>query len=59
MKEYEIVFNWSDEDEAWIALVPNLEGCISHGDTLVQAAQNIEIAIELYLTSTQKHGDKL
>ena len=33
MNKYEIILNWSEEDFAFIAEVPELPGCIAHGDT--------------------------
>jgi len=37
------------EDGGYTAYVPALPGCISEGDTIEQALQNIREAIELYL----------
>jgi predicted RNase H-like HicB family nuclease len=33
MHKYEIIIYWSDEDEAFIVVVPELPGCVAHGDT--------------------------
>jgi predicted RNase H-like HicB family nuclease len=43
-----VVFEVSDEG-GYTAFVPSLPGCISEGDTLVEARENIREAIELYL----------
>ena len=48
---------WSDDDEAFVAEVPSLPGCVSHGDTLAEAAANAQEAIELWLESAGRHGD--
>jgi predicted RNase H-like HicB family nuclease len=37
------------EDEGFTVFVPALPGCISEGDTVEEALQNIREAIELYL----------
>ena len=37
MYKYEIIIYWSKEDSAFIAEVPELPGCIAHGDTHEQA----------------------
>ncbi len=37
MHKYEIVIYWSDEDGVFIAEVPELPGCMAHGDTGEQA----------------------
>jgi predicted RNase H-like HicB family nuclease len=33
MTKYEIILYWSDEDEAFIAEVPELAGCAADGPT--------------------------
>jgi predicted RNase H-like HicB family nuclease len=43
-----VLFEPSDEG-GYTAFVPALPGCISEGDTLEEARQNIREAIELYL----------
>ncbi len=43
-----IVLEPSD-DIGYTAIVPSLPGCISEGDTVDEALQNIREAIELYL----------
>lgn len=35
MHKYEIIIYWSKEDEAHIAEVPELPGCLAHGDCAV------------------------
>ena len=44
--KYEIVMYWSDEDEAFICEVPELGGCMAHGDTQEIALKNIQEAID-------------
>jgi predicted RNase H-like HicB family nuclease len=43
-----VVFEPSDEG-GYTVYVPALPGCVSEGDTLDEARQNIREAIELYL----------
>ncbi|MDR1304270.1 MAG: type II toxin-antitoxin system HicB family antitoxin [Verrucomicrobiales bacterium] len=50
---------WSEADEAFIAEVPALRGCVSHGATREEAAANIEEAMTSWLGSAQKHGDPI
>ena len=33
MHKYEIIIYWSNEDEAFVAEVPELPGCAAHGDS--------------------------
>ena len=50
---------WSDDDEAYVAEVPALPGCVATGSTMVEAAKEIGIAIRLWLGSARKHGDPI
>jgi len=45
-RRYEIIVYWSIEDDAFIAEVPELDGCMADGQTYVEAVQNAEIAID-------------
>lgn len=46
-----VVFEPSDEG-GYTVYVPSLPGCVSEGETLDEARQNIREAIELYLEPT-------
>jgi predicted RNase H-like HicB family nuclease len=37
---YHINLFWSDEDNLWIADVPDLRSCMTHGDTRAAAIKN-------------------
>ena len=41
--KYEIILYWSEEDEAYIAEMPELSGCMADGETYEDALRNIEI----------------
>ncbi|MCC5850912.1 MAG: type II toxin-antitoxin system HicB family antitoxin [Verrucomicrobia bacterium] len=57
--KYEIILFWSDEDNAFIADVPELPGCMAHGDTQDQALSNAQSAIELWLETAHEFGDPI
>jgi predicted RNase H-like HicB family nuclease len=47
MIKYEVILYWSAEDEAFVAEVPELPGCIADGATYQEALLNVEqIALE-------------
>lgn len=64
MYRYEIILFWSDEDGAFVAEVPELPGCMAHGDTQDEALRNIqeamagwiEVARELRRTIPEPRG---
>ncbi len=68
MHKYEITIFWSNEDQAFIAEVPELPGCMAHGDSQEEALKNINEAVEHWIeiareTDSQvpepKHGRKV
>lgn len=54
--KYEIIIFWSEEDEAFVADVPELPGCMAHGTSHSDALQNAEVAIALWLETASEHG---
>ncbi|HEV2748735.1 MAG TPA: type II toxin-antitoxin system HicB family antitoxin [Allosphingosinicella sp.] len=53
---YHINLFWSDEDESWIADVPDLRGCSAHGRTPAEAAAEAQEAITLWLDTARDEG---
>ena len=57
MFKYEIIIYWSKEDNCFIAEVPELSGCISHGNTEIEAINNINQTQKLWLDTAKEFGD--
>lgn len=57
MYKYEIIIYWSKEDNAFIAEVPELPGCMAHGKTYEEALQNVQDAITLWIDTAKEIGD--
>lgn len=57
MYKYEIIIYWSQEDDVFIAEVPELPGCMAHGDTPEAALANAQQAIELWIETAREFGD--
>ena len=49
--KYRLEINWSPEDECYVVNVPELPGCVTHGDTPERAVKMAEEAIEGYIES--------
>ena len=56
MTKYEVVLYWSDEDDAFIAEVPELAGCAADGPTRQEALANVEIVIAEWLDTARELG---
>jgi len=54
--KYEVIIYWSQEDEAFIAEVPELPGCAADGETYQEALQNVELIMEEWIETAQQLG---
>lgn len=59
MRRYELIIFWSNEDEAFIAEVPELPGCKAHGDSQTKALESAQEAIDLWLDTAKEFGDPI
>lgn len=59
MYKYEIILYWSNEDQVFMAEVPELAGCVAHGDTQETALKNAHEAIQLWLDTAREFGDPI
>ena len=53
---YEVIIYWSDEDQAFIAEVPELPGCAADGVTYQDAIANAEVVIQEWIETAQELG---
>ncbi|MDD9962048.1 MAG: type II toxin-antitoxin system HicB family antitoxin [Gammaproteobacteria bacterium] len=56
MHKYETILYWSNEDEAFVAEVPELAGCMAHGDDQESALRNTNDAIRLWIDTARELG---
>jgi predicted RNase H-like HicB family nuclease len=59
MYRYEVIIYWSIEDDAFVAEVPELPGCMAHGDTYEAALANAQEAISLWIDTATEFGDRI
>ena len=59
MFRYEAIIFWSDEDQAYLAEVPELPGCMAHGDSYESALANAKQAIQLWIDTASEFGDPI
>ena len=56
MIKYEVIIYWSDEDQAFIAEVPELPGCAADGATYQEALANVEVVIKEWIETAKELG---
>jgi predicted RNase H-like HicB family nuclease len=56
MTRYEVIIYWSDEDQAFIAEVPELAGCAADGVTYQEALANVEVIIAEWIETAKELG---
>jgi predicted RNase H-like HicB family nuclease len=54
--KHEIILYWSDEDQSFIAEVPELAGCAADGATHQEALANVEVVIEEWIETAEEIG---
>jgi len=53
---YEIILYWSQQDQAFIAEVPELPGCAADGATYQEAVANVEAVIQEWIATAEELG---
>ena len=56
MRDYHINIFYSEEDEGYIADIPDLQACSAFGDTPQDALREVEEAKRLWLEAAQEEG---
>lgn len=59
MHKFEIILYWSSEDRAFVAEVPELPGCMAHGDGQEAAIKHVNEAIQLWIDTAREFGDPI
>ena len=59
MYKYQIIINWSEIDRLFVAQVPELPGCMAHGETQEIALTNIKEAMQLWIDIAKEFGDPI
>lgn len=56
MKDYHINIFYSEEDNGYIADIPDLEACSAFGESPTEALREVEIAKEAWLEAAKAEG---
>lgn len=59
MTKYLIEVFWSDEDQGFIAIAPDLPGCSAFGETAAEAVRELGDAQAAWLQACRASGDPI
>ncbi|MEW5949811.1 MAG: toxin-antitoxin system HicB family antitoxin [Thermodesulfobacteriota bacterium] len=59
MSKHSVLIQWSEEDTAFIATVPELEGLSAFGSTPEKTVKELSIAKKLYLDVLEEDGEEV
>jgi len=59
MKDYHINVFYSDEDEAYVADIPDLVACSAFGDTPEEAVREVGIAKQAWIEAARELGKRI
>jgi predicted RNase H-like HicB family nuclease len=59
MLKYEVVIYWSDDDQAFLAEVPELPGCMADGATKAKALAAVERVAREWIETARKLGREI
>ena len=54
--KYEVIIYWSQDDQAFIAEVPELPGCAADGKSYQEALTNVELVIQEWIETAKELG---
>ena len=56
MYKYEIIIYWSEDDNSYIAEVPELPGCMADGDNYREVLDNVEKVMKEWIETAKSLG---
>lgn len=56
LHKYELIIYWSEDDQAFIAEVPELPGCAADGATYAEVVENVQMVIDEWIETAKELG---
>jgi predicted RNase H-like HicB family nuclease len=53
--KYSILIQYDERDNIYIAAIPELQGCMAHGDSPKEAMSELQTAMELWLETAKEN----
>ena len=57
--KYEIIIYWNDNDNCYLAEVPELPGCMADGETYDKCLSNLEVIIDEWIETAKELGREI
>lgn len=57
--QYEMILYWDKTDKIFVVDIPELPGCMAHGQTKKQAIDNAENAVQFWIKTAKEDGIKI
>jgi predicted RNase H-like HicB family nuclease len=54
--KYEVIIYWSEEDNSYVAEVPELPGCMADGASYEEALKNVYVIIDEWIETALEEG---
>jgi len=55
-RRFKVILEWSEDEGGYTVTVPALAGCISQGETIQEALENVQEAIEGFIEAMKIKG---
>ncbi len=59
MHRYEIIIYWSQDDNSYIAEVPELPGCMADGKSYDEVIKNVQVIINEWIETALESGREI
>ncbi len=59
MYKYEVIVYWSEADDAYVAEVPELPGCMADGATYEETVKNVQVIIAEWIETAKASGREI
>jgi len=56
MDQYAVIIYWSEDDQAFVAEMPELPGCMADGVTREETLQNLQVVAQQWIATAQSLG---
>ena len=53
---YEILIYWNNSDEVFVAEIPELNGCVTHGETEIEALKEVKLLAQEWVKIATEKG---